>query len=83
MQNNQKINKAFSAIIFLTLLMALFAGSTILAAEDNKQKGSSAGEEEISVSEENQTKKVGKAPANFISTEEVPADQAVAFPTDI
>ena len=83
MWKKKKINKAFPAVIFSILLIALFIGGGLLAAEENKQKGASAEDAEIPTDEKIPNTEVDEAPANFIATEEVSADQAVAFPTDI
>ncbi len=83
MWNKKQINKTFLSFSALFLLIALLAGSGLYAAEEDKPKDASAAENKQSVDEESSTPKVEKELSRFVATEEVSADQAVSFPTDI
>ena len=61
----------------------MFFAAWISAAEKDKQKSELKGENENPIKEEIKKEKVVKPPRNFVPTEKVTADQAVAFPSDI
>lgn len=83
MQKNKRKSKVFLTIMSFALATVLFIGAVISAAEKDKQKSELTGKNKNPVKKEIQKKKVVKAPAIFVPTEKVSADQAVAFPTDI
>ncbi len=82
--NSSRVSfKIFLAIMFITLVAVMLVGAGISVAGKDKQKS------ELTEEKENPPKKVikkekdVKAPKNFVPTEKVTADQAVAFPSDI
>jgi hypothetical protein len=77
---NKKHNNKF---LLLAILAAVCIASSLMAAEEDKKEESLAEEKVESDSKDNENKKVEKDLAPFVASEEVLADQAVAFPTDI
>jgi|TARA_Y100000031_G_scaffold103431_1_gene113441 nitrate reductase cytochrome c-type subunit len=87
MQKNKQKSKVFLTIVSFALAAVLFFAAWISAAEKDKQKSELKGENENpikeEIKEEIKKEKVVKPPRNFVPTEKVTADQAVAFPSDI
>lgn len=83
MQKNKQKSKIFLTIVSFALAAVLFIGAGISDTEKDKQKSELTGKNKNPVKKENQKQKDVKAPKNFVPTEKVTADQAVAFPTDI
>jgi hypothetical protein len=83
MQKNKQKSKVFLTIVSFALAAVLFFAAWISAAEKDKQKSELKGENENPIKEEIKKEKVVKPPRNFVPTEKVTADQAVAFPSDI
>jgi hypothetical protein len=61
----------------------LLIGAGISVAEKDKQKSELTEEKEKPEKKVHKKEKDAKAPKNFVPTEKVTADQAVAFPSDI
>ena len=83
MQNNKYKNNVFLTIVSFALAAVLFIGTRISATEKGRPQDELTGSNAIPSAEEHQKKEVVQAPATFVPTDEVSADQAVAFPTDI
>jgi nitrate reductase cytochrome c-type subunit len=83
MQKNNQKSKVFLKIVSIALVAVLLIGAGISGAEKDKQKSELTEEKEKPEKKVNKKEKDVKAPKNFVPTEKVTADQAVAFPSDI
>ncbi len=83
MQKNNQKSKVFLKIVSIALVAVLLIGAGISVAEKDKQKSELTEEKEKPEKKVNKKEKDVKAPKNFVPTEKVTADQAVAFPSDI
>ncbi len=83
MQKNRQKSKVFLAIVFIALSAVMLVGADVSAAGKDKQKGELTEEKENPPKKAIKKEKDVKAPKNFVPTEKVTADQAVAFPSDI
>ena len=80
---NKQIKKLYPAIVFTALLCSVFVQAGLSIAQENKLKSESESETVQPADEQTIKEKVEKEPAPFVASEEVSANQAVAFPTDI
>lgn len=83
MRNNKHRKHVALAILSTSLSAVLLTGLGISAVENANPQSESTGTDTISPKEKGPRGKKGEAPAVFVPTEKVSADQAIAFPTDI
>ena len=63
--------------------LLLVAGQGLCAAEEEKQKDEAPRQEKTAEESKGRREQPAKVPPVFIPTEEISADNAVSFPTDI
>ncbi len=83
MQTNKQIIKIFLYFISLTIFIWIFISSGVSATEEQYNKKNPALKTQHPKIKNKPQKKVVQTPKSFIPSEDVSADQAIAFPTDI
>lgn len=81
MQKNMYKNKW--ALALATLVMLLSIGAALAAIGSDRKDKADNPENVDTVAEKNQAHSSSQDPKAFVPTEQVTADQAIAFPSDI